>query len=314
VAYDPETERLGVAVQTHQPGVGWLVPWLTPGIGAIATQASVNPGFGPQGLSLLREGVTPERVVAALAASDEGANRRQLAVMDARGAVAAFTGSGCIAEAGHRTGAGYSVQANMMLRPTVVDAMFETFPAAGGDLAHRMLAALEAAQEEDGDIRGMQSAALVVIPGVDREAQGPARAQSWERVYDLRVDEHDRPLEELARLVRIRAAGIKDEEGHALLDSGDVDGALAVWRDVRAAVPDQEELAFWQAIALLESQAGGESWKARRATVAAEIFLEGIRDAAVGRWLDLADRLRDCGMIEKADTAVTLRHTVESQR
>lgn len=312
VAYDGASGQLGVAVQTHQPGVGWLVPWLEPGVGAIATQASVNPGFGPQGLSLLREGVSPERVVAALAASDEGANRRQLAVVDARGAVAAFTGSGCIAEAGHRTGEGFTVQANMMLRPTVVDAMFEAFPSASGDLAHRMLAALVAAEEHGGDIRGMQSAALVVVPGT---TDGTARrTRSWERVYDLRVDEHEKPLSELARLVGIRAAGIRDEEGHALLASGDVDGALAVWREVRAAAPDQEELTFWQAVAILESDAGDDVASEQRAPIAARMFLEGIDDTAVDRWLDLVDRLRDCGMLEKPATAGTLRRAVESMR
>lgn len=294
VAFDFETGQLGVAVQTHQPGVGWIVPWLEPGVGAVATQASVNFSFGPLGLSLLREGVAPDRVVASLASSDEGANRRQVGVVDCQGRASAFTGSGCIAEAGHRTGEGFSVQANMMAKPTVVDAMAGAFGESSGDLAYRMLAALEAAQGEEGDIRGMQSAALVVVPGFESGADG-AGVRSWERVYDLRVDESEEPLSELSRLVAVRAAGLRDNDGHALLDAGDVDGALEVFREVREAAPDQEELAFWQAVALLEADAHGAE------TAMAElrsVLSEPERD----RWIDLAGRLRDCGMIKRDET------------
>jgi uncharacterized Ntn-hydrolase superfamily protein len=297
VAFDSETGQLGVAVQTHQPGVGWIVPWLEPGVGAVATQASVNFSFGPLGLSLLREGVAPDRVVASLASSDEGANRRQVGVVDCQGRASAFTGSGCIAEAGHHSGEGFSVQANMMAKPTVIDAMAGAFAESSGDLAHRMLAALEAAQAEEGDIRGMQSAALVVVPGSESSAYG---VRSWERVYDLRVDESEEPLTELSRLVAVRAASLRDNDGHALLDAGDVDGALEVFREVRAAAPDQEELAFWQAVALLEADARGAK------TVMAELR-SALSEMELDRWIDLAGRLRDCGMIERDETVEAIQ-------
>ncbi len=285
VARDPETGDLGVAVQTHQMCVGRIVPWLLPGVGALATQSLVNIGFGPAGLALLREGVPAPHVVAALVASDNLAHRRQVAVVDAHGRAAAHTGAGCIAAAGHRVGEGYSVQANMMTNPTVVDAMAAAYEQASGYLAQRMLAALAAAQAEGGDIRGMQSAALKVVPG-------DAAQPEWAARYDLRVDEHNNPLAELARLARLRGAQLTDARGHEALQAGDRASALALWAQARAQAPELEEMAFWQALALADAHADVEA--------AAAILRPALADdPRRDHWLDLIQRLSVCGLIER---------------
>ncbi len=283
VARDPHTGELGVAVQTHQMCVGSVVPWLRPGLGALATQASVNIRFGPLGLALLEEGIEPERVIAALVASDAGADRRQVAVVDAQGRAAAWTGEKCIAEASHHVGEGYSVQANMMTRPTVVPAMAEAYERTSGDLAARMLAALQAAQAEDGDIRGMQSAALKIVSG-DRSQ--PA----WDAIYDLRVDEHDSPLDELARLIRLRRAAVLDERGFDLLNAGNSTEALALWQQAREMAPEMEELPFWQAM-----NAADELGDVEQAVALLHPAFE--RDPRRAEWVDLIRRLEACEMI-----------------
>ncbi len=287
VARDAQTGQFGMAVQTHQMSVGNGVPWLLPGIGAIATQSLTNVSFGPMGLKMLREGVSAKHVIAALVASDEGEKRRQVAVVDAQGQAAAHTGSGCIAEAGHHIGEGYSVQANMMTHPTVVQAMSKAYETAAGDLAQRMMSALEAAQAEDGDIRGMQSAALVVVPG-------SINAPEWQKDYSLRVDEHDTPLQELSRLVRNRRAQIIDEEGQKLLEAGHKDAALSRWAEARTLAPEQEELPFWQALTLAD--------KTGDIQTAVSILQPMLaKDARREQWIELIRRLAACGLIERAD-------------
>lgn len=291
VAYDPETGQLGGAVQTHQMGVGRLLPVAQPGVGVIASQSLVNISFGPLGLAMLREGVTPQNIVNGLTASDPGAARRQLAVINAQGEAAAFTGEGCIREAGHHVGQGYSVQANMMTRSTVIAAMRAAYERASGDLAARMVAALQAAQDEDGDIRGMQSAALIVVPGTHQP--------DWASVYDLRVDEHENPVQEMARLVRIRHAQLLDGQGHTLLSEGKIDQALQVWQQARTLAPEQEELAFWQAITLADANPREDAL-----SVAAAILTPALnREHRRQHWLDLIQRLEECGLIERKDAA-----------
>jgi uncharacterized Ntn-hydrolase superfamily protein len=292
VARDPQTGELGVAVQTHQICVGARVPALLPNVGALASQSLANFKFGPMGLEMLAQGISAERVVAGLVATDEGANRRQLGVVDAQGRAAAWTGEGCIAHAGHQVGEGYTVQANMMTRNTVPAAMAKAYESTAGDLAARMLAALQAAQGEDGDIRGMQSAALVVVPG-------GADTLSWHYRYDLRVDEHAEPLRELARLVAIRAAQFLDAAGHEALEKGDLPAALECWQRARTASPDQEELPFWQAVTLAD--------KVGDVATAAAILrpvLEG--DSRRAEWIDLLRRLQACGLVERAGIAEAL--------
>ncbi len=292
VARDPQTGQFGVAVQTHQMSVGNGVPWLMPGVGAVATQSLTNVSFGPMGLKMLREGVDAARVIQALVASDAGQHRRQVAVVDAQGRVAAHTGSGCIAEAGHHIGEGYSVQANMMTRKTVVQAMAIAYEMAEGDLAQRMMAALEAAQIEDGDIRGMQSSALVVVPGNITEPE-------WKKDYSLRVDEHENPIIELARLVRHRRAQIIDEQGNALLAAGERHEALALWAEARALAPEQEEIAFWQGVTFAD-QTGDI------ATAVSILKPMLAADARREEWIELIRRMAACGLIERQGVDVEL--------
>lgn len=297
VARDPDTGQFGVAVQTHQMCVGSVVPWLLPGRGAFATQSLANIRFGPMTLAMLQEGISAPHIIQALVASDADAHRRQIAVVDASGQAAAWTGDGCIAQASHHVGQGYSVQANMMTRGTVVDAMARAYESATGDLAQRMLAALEAAQREGGDIRGMQSAALKVVPG---DASKPI----WAADYDLRVDEHENPVAELARLVRLGRAQVLDGEGHRLLEDARLDEALVKWAEARQIAPELEELPFWQAMALAE--------KPEHTAAAIEILRPALaQDPRREHWLDLIGRLADCGLLERAGAAGELIAALE---
>ncbi|MGE5597424.1 MAG: DUF1028 domain-containing protein [Hyphomicrobiales bacterium] len=246
VARDPETGELGVGVQTHQPSVGAIVPWVKAGVGAVATQSFANIAFGPQALSLLESGLPADRALAAILAGDDAPAVRQVAVVDAAGRVAVHTGDACIPHAGHRTGEGYSVQANMMARDTVPDAMAEMFEATKGRLAVRIVAALEAAEVEGGDIRGRQSAALLVrAPGRDLDHR-----------WDLRVDNDPEPLAKLRELMAIRLAGqaldLVTEGGAAL--SGDpaerLQLARSAFRRATELAPSDEQT-FWFAVRTL---------------------------------------------------------------
>ena len=193
-ACDLEAGQWGVATQSKFLGVGSVVPWAEPGVGAIATQAYANPRYGPEGLALLREGLSAEEVVERLTAADEGRDHRQLGVVDAQGRGASFTGDECMDWAGGRTGDCYAAQGNILVSAETVEAIAETFERAQGTLAERLLDCLDAAQAAGGDRRGQQSAALLVV-----ERDGGYAGLSHE-VVDLRVDEHERPLEELRRI------------------------------------------------------------------------------------------------------------------
>jgi uncharacterized Ntn-hydrolase superfamily protein len=298
VARDPDTAQLGVAVQTHQMCVGWIVPWLLPGVGAVATQAHVNISFGPIGLALLREGVPAPQIIDGLIASDPQANRRQVAVVDANGLVGAWTGDGCIPEASHHIGEGYSVQANMMMNPTVVPAMADAYESASGDIAQRMLAALQAAQREGGDIRGMQSAAIKVV-------SGDTSQHDWETDYELRVDEHATPVDELARLIRLQHAQLTEQKGFEALADDKRDEALRLWAEARAEAPELEELAFWQATTLADEHDD--------IATAAEILRPALaNDPLREQWIDLINRLQSCGLLEREGVATELIEALNS--
>ena len=208
VARDRSSGELGVAVQSHFFSVGSLCPWVEPGVGAVATQSEVLVSYGPRGLELLREGMAPLDALERLLSEDEGAPTRQVAFVGADGRTAVHTGERCIAEAGHLTGEGWSAQANMMRDTGVPEAMGAAFESAEGDLAARMLAALDAAEAAGGDIRGQQSACVLVAP-----AEGPA----WARGINVRVDDHPDPLVELRRLVELQRAYIDGEPANAEL-------------------------------------------------------------------------------------------------
>lgn len=244
VARDAATGELGVAVQSHFLAVGSLVPWAEAGVGCVATQAVVEPAFGPRGLELLRAGQRAGEVLSGLLDGAEGAEVRQVAVVDTWGGVAAHTGERCIRHAGHHIGDGVSAQANIMAAGTVWNAMVDAFAAADGGLAERLIVALEAAEREGGDLRGRQSAALVVVAA---EASGRPEA---DRPVDLRVDDHPDPLGELRRLLGMRRAYAYVDEGDELAAHGDTRGALARYESAHAAQPDSAELAFWHGVAL----------------------------------------------------------------
>src|SRR5262245_30018631 len=200
VARDAQTGELGVAVQSHWFAVGSIVPWAEAGVGAVATQSFVDASYGKLGLDLLRAGRAAPDALKGLLAADENRDDRQVAMIDATGKVAAHTGAKCIPATGHHVGKDFSVQANLMLRDTVWPAMAKAFESTQGDLASRMLAALEAAQQSGGDIRGKQSAALIVVAGK------PSGRPWQDRVFDLRIDDHAEPVAELRRLVNLQRA------------------------------------------------------------------------------------------------------------
>lgn len=197
VAFDPETGDLGVAVQSKFLAVGAVVPYAKANVGAVATQSYANLLYGPRGLELLAQGLSPEEVIVQLTAEDPEARLRQVGIVDAQGRAAAFTGGGCFPWAGHRTGPNVAVQGNILVGADTVDAMYETFLGSKGDLAERLLVALAAGQEAGGDRRGQQSAALLVV------REGGSYGGFTDRYIDLRVDDHPRPIEELARLLKL---------------------------------------------------------------------------------------------------------------
>jgi len=254
VALDETTGELGLAVQTRWLAAGSLVPWLRPGVGAIATQSFVDPRYGFSGIERLAAGRTPEETLAELLAADPDPGVRQVGIVDAAGRVAVHTGSECVAAAGHVTGTGVSVQANMMERPTVWPAMLHAYQAASGDLADRLLATLRAAEAEGGDVRGRQSAALIVVPG-----GGDARP--WERRFDLRIDDHRAPLDELARLLDLNRAYEAFDFAFEALAVGESSAALGFLEQAAGLAPDDDQIRLWQALAVFDS---GDEERGRR--------------------------------------------------
>jgi len=245
VARDTVTGELGVAVQSHWFSVGSLVTWAEAGVGAVATQSFVDPAYGPLGLDLMRAGKTAAQALDAILASDPGKDVRQVAMIDARGNVAAHTGMKCIEAAGHIVGHGYSVQANLMLNDRVWPSMAKAYESTRGDLADRMLAALDAAEASGGDIRGKQSAAILIV-------KGTPTGRPWsDRVMELRVEDHPLPLKELRRLVQIHRAYDRMNSGDLAVEHGDVDGALREYAAAEAMFPDNLEMKFWHAVALV---------------------------------------------------------------
>lgn len=254
VARDERTGELGVAVQSRWLASGSAVPWARPGVGAIASQSFGDPRYGHAGLELLASGLTPEAVLANLLAADSDPSVRQVGMVDAAGRAAAHTGAECVAAAGHLTGPDVSVQANMMERSTVWPAMLAAYQAASGDLADRLLAALRAAEGEGGDVRGQQSAALLVVPGVPE-------VRPWKVRFDLRVDDARAPLDELDRLLVLsRAYEALDEALHALA-VGEAAAAAAFAERAAALAPDDDQIRLWQALTVFDA---GDETRGRR--------------------------------------------------
>jgi uncharacterized Ntn-hydrolase superfamily protein len=280
-----------VAVQSHYFSVGSLVSWAEPGVGAVATQSVVEPAYGPRGLGQMRRGASAPDALRRLLADDDQEDVRQIAILDRHGRVAVHTGARCIREAGHRVADGVSAQANMMEGPTVPDAMVEAYRASAGELADRLVAALEAAEREGGDIRGRQSAALVVVA-----ARGTGRPTD-DRPVDLRVEDHPDPVAELRRLVDLRRTYARVEVGDELAAAGDVEGALAEYAAAHAERPQNAELAFWHGVALA---ANGREQEARAPLELA--FAQG------EPWRELLRRLPAAGLFPE-DEALLERLT-----
>jgi uncharacterized Ntn-hydrolase superfamily protein len=279
VARDPLSGRFGVAVQSHYLGVGPVVPWLEPGVGAIATQASVNISFGPIGLELLRAGRSAVEVVAACVASDEHAETRQLGVVDAQGTAAAHTGAECIPACGHLVGDAFSVQGNLLEHDSCWPAMAAAYEAALAEevpFVERLLRALEAAEREGGDVRGRQSAAIMV-------ASGELQAAAWRgRLMDLRIEDHPDPVPELRRIVTMQLAyEMTDDEGDAAKAGRSADERYA---SARQLAPDAYELVFWWGIELAKR---GDLEAARREL--------GIAFEADQRWRTTLEHLAAAG-------------------
>ena len=298
VARDKTTGEFGVAVQSHYFQVSPAVPWALAGVGAVATQSMVNLSYGPLGLDLLQAGYSAEQALKALTAGDPKAEVRQCAIVDAAGNVAAHTGSKCIQAAGHKLGDGFSCQANLMEKDTVWDAMAAAFESTDGLLAERMMAALEAAEAEGGDIRGKQSAAMLVVA-----ATGTGRP--WDdRIIDLRVEDAAEPLPELRRLLRIKRAYMTAGDADHLEESGDKQAAARKLQEAVAIAPEMIELRFMAGVTMV----GAGDVEGGCALIAEVVRKDG-------RWLETLRRLVIAGLVQ-ADVAATIeaRLAVGSRR
>ena len=288
VARDPKTGEMAVAVQSHWFSVGSVVSWAEAGVGAIATQALVNVSLGPRGLDLMREGKSAPEALNELLASDEGRDVRQFAIVDSKGRVAAHTGNNCIPEAGHVVGEGFSVQANMMLNDRIWPAMAKAYRDTSGPLPERLVSALEAAEEAGGDIRGKQSAALLVV-------RARSTGKIWEdRLIDLRIEDHPEPIKEIRRLLGVFRAYEHMNEGDMAIEKGDTEAALREYSAAEAMCPDNLEMQFWHAIALTNQGRLQDALP-----VFGEVFT---RD---GNWLLLAERLVPIGLLTVSHDEMT---------
>lgn len=280
VARDPATGDFGVAVQSHWFQVGAVVPWAEAGVGAVATQSFVEPAYGPRGLALMKQGMAAGDALQKLLDADPQRDVRQVAMVDAAGRVGAWTGGKCVQAAGHEKGEGFSVQANLMDRPTVWPAMAAAYKAAKGDLAERMLAALEAAEGEGGDIRGRQSAVLLVV-------RARSTGEPWrDRLVDLRVDDHPQPLEELRRLLTLHRAYDAMNRGDEAMAKNEVEEAVRQYTKASQIAPGIDELPFWQAVSL---------FAAGREAEALPIFRRVFKED--DRWARLVPRLPASGLL-----------------
>lgn len=244
VARDPNTGEMGVAVQSHWFSVGSIVTWGEAGVGVIATQSFVNPAFGPNGLALLKNGLTPEQAVKMLTTNDDGRDVRQLAILDGTNKPANYTGKKCIPAAGGIIGKDFAVQANLMANDKVWPAMAKAFRETKGPLAERMVAALEAAQSVGGDIRGKQSAALLVV-------KGKSTGKVWkDRLIDLRVEDSPNPIAELKRVLKIHRAYDHMNAGDLAVEHGDMALAMKEYSTAEKMFPDNLEMKYWHAVTL----------------------------------------------------------------
>ena len=301
VARDPQTGQLGVAVQSHWFSVGDLVPWARAGVGAVATQSFVDVRYGVEGLQLMREGKSAAQALAQLLKADAAPGMRQVGMIDAHGGIAQHTGENSIQYAGHLAGDNFAVQANLMVREGVPEAMAKAYREASGSLAERMLAALEAAQAVGGDLRGKQSAAIVVVRAE------PAEYAWQELLVNLHIEDHPTPLLELRRLLVLNNAYYHVNLGEHALEENDLATARSEYSAAEALAPDNLEIRFWHAVSLLNA---GD-------TEAAMPILAPVLAADEG-WRELVPRLVKAGILkidkqtlQQIDDAATPRQEVK---
>jgi uncharacterized Ntn-hydrolase superfamily protein len=264
-ACDLEAKQWGVAVQSKFLAVGSVVPWAEPEVGAIATQAYANPSYGPKGLALLREGLSAGEVVERLTSEDEGRDERQLGIVDGRGESASWTGPACNDWAGHRTGPGYAAQGNILVGEETVAALATTFEAnARLPLAQRLIECLAAAQAAGGDRRGQQSSSLLVV----QKAGGYAALSDV--LVDLRVDDHERPVQELHRIYGLhqRLFGLSPREDWLPLE-----GELLTEVQQRLDRLGYDSLDAWAGVENLEERVDGDE-------AIDPVVLEALREAS----------------------------------
>lgn len=287
VAYDKDTGQLGVAVESHWFSVGSVVPWVESGVGAIATQSFVDVSYGPLGLELLRAGKSADQALSALLEADKNAAVRQVAMVDAKGRVAVHTGDRCIPEAGHFQGEGFSCQANLMLKNTVWEAMARAYTSTEGELVDRLIVALEAAEAEGGDIRGKQSVSVIVV----REKSSGV----WwkDRIYDLRVEDHADPVNELKRLIRLSKAYNRMNRGDEFLEEGNVAEAMKEYTTAMNMYSENPEMIFWPAVTLAASGKVEESLPLFKKVFAAD-----------PNWAILFPRLPEVGYFPKDESLI----------
>jgi uncharacterized Ntn-hydrolase superfamily protein len=282
VAIDKVTGEMGAAVQSHWFSVGSSVIWAESGVGAICTQSFIEASYGPLGLEFMRAGKTAEEALAGLLRADKYEAVRQVAMIDNQGRVAVHTGKNCIPEAGHFIGNGFTCQANLMLKNTVWNAMAKAFESTKGELVDRLMAALEAAEGEGGDIRGKQSAAIIVVKGKSSGAW-------WrDRVYDLRVEDNPTPLVELKRLIRLNKAYNFMNKGDELLTENKVEEAMKSYTRAMEMYPDNAEMVFWPAATLASTGKVEESLPLFKKVFAMD-----------SNWATLVPRLPQVGQLPK---------------
>lgn len=284
VARDSVTGEMGVAVQSHWFSVGSSVTHGKAGVGVVATQSFINPSYGPKGLALMAEGLSPQQALDALLQNDAGRDVRQVAFLNVEGKVATHTGNSCIEAAGHRQGKNFSMQANLMHSNTVWDAMADAFESTKGPLSTRMLAAMKAAQNEKGDLRGKQSAAILIVSGT-------ATGNSWEDILmDLRIEDHENPIAELERLIEIHTAYNFMNDGDLAMEHGDSKKAEALYLKAQNMFPDNLEMKYWYAINLLNNKEYEKATPILKAIFKAD-----------ENWKTLTPRLVKSGLLDISD-------------
>jgi uncharacterized Ntn-hydrolase superfamily protein len=287
VAHDPHSGELGIAVQSRYFAAGRVVPWIESGVGAVATQAFANPMYGHEGLRLMRAGMAPDAILRQLLDRDDGAARRQVAMVDVHGRIAVHTGAGCVAAAGHAVGEYCTAQGNMLASAAVWPAMVEAFEGTQAALADRLLAAMDAAERAGGDLRGRQAAALLVAAG------DPSGVPRLDLRVDVRVDDHPEPVNEVRRLVHFARANELANRAIEKILSNDLDAALRDLDACLAGHPREPVFNFRRALALLQLGRSDEAAAALRMA----------RSVHPG-WGELLLRFADAGIVPHSREAL----------